>query len=84
MPAVSTVDARNQFSDILNRAAYGRERVVLTRRGKPLAALVSIEDLRILERLIEAMEDRIDLEEAERVLTEDDEVLDWKEIARDL
>jgi len=82
---VTTVDARNQFSDVLNRAAYGRERVVLTRRGKPVAAVVSIEDLHLLERLIEAVEDRIDLEEANRVLADEDaEFVDWEEVARDL
>ena len=85
MSAVTTVDARNQFSDVLNRAAYGKERVVLTRRGKPIAALVSIDDLHLLERLVEAMEDRIDLDEATRVLAdEESEVLDWEEVARDL
>ena len=82
---ITTVDARNQFSDVLNRAAYGREHVVLTRRGKPIAAVVSYEDLQILERAIEELEDQIDLEEATRVLAdEDDEVLDWEEVARDL
>lgn len=38
----STVQARDQFSEVLNRAAFGKERVVLTRRGKPLVAIVPI------------------------------------------
>ena len=84
-PPVTTVDARNQFSDVLNRAAYGREHVVLTRRGKPIAAVVSYEDLQILERALEALEDQSDLAEADRVLAdESDEVLDWEEVARGL
>ena len=48
----------------MNRVAYGRERIVLHRRGKDLAALVPVEDLVLLEQL----EDRLDLEEAEKIL----------------
>ncbi|MFP5212030.1 MAG: type II toxin-antitoxin system Phd/YefM family antitoxin [Acidobacteriota bacterium] len=62
----STGDARKQFSEIINRAAYGKERVVLTRRGKALVAVVPIEDVEALE----AIEDRIDLEEARKVLAD--------------
>jgi prevent-host-death family protein len=56
MASVSTVDARNDFSAILNRAAFGKERVILKRRGKPICAMVPIEDLELLQRA----EDRID------------------------
>ena len=35
----------------MTRAAYGKERVVVTRRGKPLAAIVPIEDMAILDAL---------------------------------
>jgi prevent-host-death family protein len=55
----STVQARDQFSEVLNRAAFGKERVVLTRRGKPLVAIVPIEDLALLEEL----EDQRDAED---------------------
>ncbi len=34
MSKVSTVEARDQLSTIINRAAFGKERVVLTRRGR--------------------------------------------------
>ena len=44
--------------------AKREERVVLTRRGKELAAVVPIEDLELLERL----EDRLDLEDARAAL----------------
>jgi prevent-host-death family protein len=57
---VSTVRARDHFSEVLERAAVGKERVVLTRRGKPIAVVVPIEDLRLLEEL----EDRRDAAEA--------------------
>jgi len=57
---ISTVKARSSYSTVINRAAFGKERVVLTRRGKEVAAVVPIEDVKLLEEL----EDRIDLEEA--------------------
>ena len=45
MLEMSTVEARENFSDLINKAAYGNQRVVLTRRGKPLVAVVSLDDL---------------------------------------
>lgn len=66
MSKVTTAQAREQLADIINRSAYGKERIVLTRRGKPLAAIVPIEDVRLLERL----EDQTDLREAQKALAE--------------
>ena len=66
MGQVNTVDARAQFSEIINRAAFGKERVTLTRRGKEIVAVVPIEDVKLLE----ALEDKIDLEEARAALAE--------------
>jgi prevent-host-death family protein len=48
---VSIAKVRNSLADALNRAAYAGERVILERRGKPIAALVSMEDVELLERL---------------------------------
>jgi prevent-host-death family protein len=64
MSKIRVIDARKDLADILNRAAYGKERVVLTRRGKDVAAIVPIDDLNILE----AMEDHMDVSESERIL----------------
>ncbi|CAK0745638.1 Antitoxin (modular protein) [uncultured Gammaproteobacteria bacterium] len=51
MAKVDAITARAKFSELVNRAAYGQERVVLTRHGKPIAAVVSLADLEALERL---------------------------------
>ena len=56
--------AREDFADVTNRVAYGHERVVLTRRGRQLAAIIPARDLELLE----ALEERIDLEEARKAL----------------
>ncbi|HYR41842.1 MAG TPA: type II toxin-antitoxin system prevent-host-death family antitoxin [Terriglobia bacterium] len=51
-----------EFSQILHNAAYRKDRIVVTKNGKDIAAVVPIEDL----RLIEEIEDRADLREARR------------------
>ena len=44
MPTIiSTADARKNFADIVNKVAYGKEPVILTRRGEKIAALISME-----------------------------------------
>ena len=50
---VSMTQAKNGLADVVNRVAYGGERVVLLSRGKPKAAIVSFEDLQVLEGLQE-------------------------------
>jgi prevent-host-death family protein len=71
--------ARLDFGDLVNRAAYGKERVVLTRRGRPLVAVVPIEDL---ERLRE-MEDRQDAQILRKAL-EDPERIPYDQVRREL
>ncbi len=51
MDDVSTADLRRNLADLVNRVAFGKERVVLTRHGKQVCALVPIEDLSLLERM---------------------------------
>jgi prevent-host-death family protein len=48
---VSMTDLRQKLGDLVNRAAYGGERIVLVSRGEPRAAIIGIEDLRRLEQL---------------------------------
>jgi prevent-host-death family protein len=40
---ISTADARKKFSNIVNRVAFGKESIILTRRGEELAALVTMD-----------------------------------------
>jgi prevent-host-death family protein len=49
--AISTAQARRRFSELINRVANEKDRMVLTRRGRPLAAIVPLEDLLWLEDL---------------------------------
>lgn len=59
-------DIRNNLADAINRVAYGRERILLERRGKKVAALVPVEDVELLEEL----EDQADIRAAKKALKE--------------
>lgn len=49
MEAMNVVEARRNFSELVTRVAYGGSRVIVERRGRPLAALISARDLARLE-----------------------------------
>jgi prevent-host-death family protein len=49
---ISLTEVKKSLGEVVNRAAYGGERIVLVSRGKPKAALVSIKDLELLESLV--------------------------------
>ena len=47
---LSVANAKKHLSEIMSRVAYNNERFLIQRRGKPMAALVSAEDLARLEQ----------------------------------
>ena len=52
MPStISTSKAREFLADLITEVAYKGERVILTRHGKAIAAIISAEDLERLEAL---------------------------------
>jgi prevent-host-death family protein len=48
---ISAAEAKRNFSELIGRAAYGHERIIIERKGKPMAAVIGMEDLRRLEAL---------------------------------
>lgn len=66
MRKYTTGEARDRFAEVVNEAAFGNNRVVLTRHGKDIAAVVPIADLEVFQEL----ERLIDVEEAKRALLE--------------
>jgi prevent-host-death family protein len=81
---LSFAEAREQFEDLLDRAARQKERVLLTRRGKPVAALVPIGDV----VFIEAIEDLLDADEYRRAKEEfehgGEAAIPWEKIKAEL
>jgi prevent-host-death family protein len=58
---VPVTEARKDLAELVNQVAYRGERIVLTRHGKAMAAIVSAEELELLDRLLA---ERIDLTQA--------------------
>ena len=79
MARLSASKAREDFADIVNRAAYQGERTLLHRRGKDVAAVVPVADLAFLE----AIEDRMDLEAARKAIKEPG-TIPWARVKKDL
>jgi prevent-host-death family protein len=82
MSMIPFSNARSQLTDIVNEVAFAGKRIILTRKGKRLVAIVSLEDLEV----IEALEDRIDLEDAKKALADIKKhgTVSWKTIKRKL
>ena len=77
---ITTVDARKKFANIINQVAFGNESFVLTRRGEPIAAIVSMKELKLLQDI----EDRIDIEDAWKAKNEPGEPIPWEELKKEL
>ena len=80
---MSITEARQQLAELVNRAAYRRERTVLGRRGRKVAAIVSAEDLELLE----ALEDASDLRAIAQALADPSNAsapIPWKQIEKEL
>ena len=84
MMRLNVVEFRQTLAEILNRAEYQGERIIIHRRGKDAAAIIPIEDLKLLEWLIEEAEDRIDIAAARASLAESDERIPYSAVRRRL
>jgi prevent-host-death family protein len=73
-------EARARFSEILNAVSVRGDRVILERHGKPVAALISIEDLEMFQYL----EDKMDIALAEEALAEGGDRISSDELKRQL
>jgi prevent-host-death family protein len=65
---------RAGLAEVVNRANFAGERTVIRRHGKDVAAVVSVEDLKTLE----ALEDRLDLEETRQIMKKPGRLIAWK------
>jgi prevent-host-death family protein len=79
---INASEVREDFAEILNRVAYRGERIVVHRRGKDVVALVPVGDMALLQ----ALEDRIDIEEARKALAEAKRkgTVAWTKLKREL
>ena len=73
--AVSITSAREDFAELVNRVAYGHERIVLARHGRDIVAIVPAEDVALLELI----ENEVDLSAARAAISDPANAtpLDW-------
>jgi len=79
MTVVSITEAREHLSDYADRVAFKGERLYVKRNGKPAFAIVSVEDMKLLE----AIEDIMDIEEAQEALRRN-KFTSWKQAKKKL
>jgi len=77
---ISTTDAGKNLSDIVNRVAFASEPVILTNMGKPMAAIISLEDLQFLQDL----EDEADIADALEAIEEPGENITAEQMRNEL
>lgn len=76
---ISTRDARKNLADLVNRVAYGKERFIVTRHGKGVAALVPLSDVSLLDRLR-----RLLSRKEVKTALEKTQTVSWSELKKDL
>ena len=60
---ISLTELKQNLSEIVNRAAYGNERIILLSRGKPRAALISLEELEQIDLLRQETQETRNIQE---------------------
>ena len=79
MTSYPIAKARSKLAEIINKVAYGGERIAISKHGKTAVAIVPLDDLNFLE----AIEDRIDIKEALEAL-EDPARIPWDRVKEEL
>ena len=81
---LSVSEFRKDASEVLNRVAYQGKRIVIHRRNKDVAVLVSLEDAKFLEEL-EDQQDLEDFRKAKKEFAESGEpTISLEEVAKEL
>jgi prevent-host-death family protein len=82
MTKLSAAKARQQFSEVMNKVAYAKDRHIITKNNKPVAAIIAVEDLELLERI----EDGQDIQDARKALAraKKEGTVSWDEVKKSL
>ena len=77
---ITATQLKNDFADATGQVQHGGRRIVVCRNGKEAFAMVPIADLRLLE----ALEDKVDLIEAEKSLADPRASIPWEEAKKEI
>ena len=67
---ISARDLRDNQAEVLNEVAFKGEHFIVTRHGKETAALITIDEFRLLQETIKTLEDAADVADARQALKE--------------
>ena len=59
---MESTKVRRHFAEEMSKVAFGKDRLLIRRNGKPLVAVVPVEEFAIFEKHMEQLEERLDLE----------------------
>ena len=78
--------AQTELPEIVKQVAADDKRVVLLQDGKEMAAIISMEAFEFLERMVEKMEDEIDLADSRSALAEAEQegTIPWEQVKKEL
>ncbi len=77
---ITATELKKSFGEATSRVEYAGERIVVRRNGREAFALIPIEDLRLLE----AIEDKIDILDAKESLEDPRPSVPWEEAQKEL
>ena len=61
-------DTRQNMADVIGNVFYGSQRYILERKGRPVAAIISLEDYKFLEMVEDMIEHDMKLAEREKII----------------
>ena len=73
---INVSSVRQNLSKIIDGIRVGGERIIVTQHGRPVAAVIDVEDLKLLQIL----EDRMDVAEARRRMKEPTDKVSLEEL----
>jgi len=81
MTRISTATLARDVDAVVARVVEGRERIVLRKNNRNVAAVVLVEDAALLDRLLDVLEERRDNTAADKALAEPS--FPWEEVKRE-
>jgi PHD/YefM family antitoxin component YafN of YafNO toxin-antitoxin module len=83
---LTTADAQAQLPEIVQQVAADDKRVILLQDGQKMAAIISMEAFEFLERMVEKLEDEIDIADSLAALAEAEEkgTIPWEDLRKEL
>ncbi len=85
MTTVTADKISKDIDAVLAKVADGGERVRITKRGRTIAAVVPVEDLKLLEAVIQRLEDLIDVRDADKAMKQfekDGKSVSWEVVKK--